>query len=235
MVSTEWTRLDERDDPAARRPGASLRRRFVAWLSAGLLLVLAAIPAAAQTVDTDGDGLFDEDEVALGTDPNLYDTDDDGFGDNHEVVSGTDPLDPSSVPPGEPGAAFDDDGDLLSNGEEQDLGTDPTDPDTDDDGISDFGEVGFEPGSSTGTNPLVFDTDGDGVGDGAEIDAGTDPTVADGVPADDDSAQPVSVLPNTGVGSDVDDEDVGVLPAALAAAVTVVILGAWKLTGQRQS
>lgn len=139
------------------------------------------------------------------------------------------------MPPGEPGATFDDDGDLLSNGEEQDIGTDPNDPDTDDDGISDFGEVGFEPGSSTGTDPLVFDTDGDGAGDGAEIDAGTDPTVADSAPANDEPAQPVSVLPNTGVGSDLDDGDAGFLPAALAAAAAVGLLGARQFAGQRRS
>ncbi len=137
--------------------------------------VVAAEPTTAAPEDADGDGLFDEDEVALGTDPDVYDTDGDGFGDNQEVVSGTDPLDPSSAPAGEPGAALDDDGDQLSNGEEQDLGTDPSNPDTDGDGITDFGEVGFEPGSSTGTDPLAFDTDGDGVGDGDEAAAGTDP------------------------------------------------------------
>jgi hypothetical protein len=42
--------------------------------------------------------------------------------------------------------------------------------------LTDFAEVGFEPGSATGTNPLVVDTDGDGVGDGEEVANGTDPT-----------------------------------------------------------
>ena len=135
----------------------------------------AGADGGGSTLDTDGDGMLDDDEIALGTDPNLYDTDGDGFGDNQEFFNGTDPLDPNSFPQGEPGAAADDDGDLLSNGEEQDLGTDPNDPDTDDDGISDFGEVGFEPGSSTGTDPLDPDTDGDGVDDGTEIENGTDP------------------------------------------------------------
>ncbi len=77
-------------------------------------------PAAAPT-DTDGDGLSDEDEVALGTDidnpdsdgdgladgvevnevgtdPMLADTDGDGADDADEVASGTDPNDPGSVP-----------------------------------------------------------------------------------------------------------------------------------------
>jgi hypothetical protein len=206
---------------------AMLRRRFVVSLSAGLLLALIAVPVSAQAVDSDGDGLFDEDEVALGTDPARYDTDDDGFGDNHEVLSGTDPLDPSSVPPGEPGAALDDDGDLLPNGQEQDIGTDPNDSDSDDDGISDFGEVGFEPGSGTGTDPLVFDMDGDGVGDGAEVEAGSDPTNPDSVPVD--------ALPSTGTGAALVGENDGFLAAALAIAVAAGLFSARKLAGQRRS
>ncbi len=43
-------------------------------------------------VDTDGDGLFDDEEAALGTDPLLVDTDGDGFSDYDEVQAGTDPL-----------------------------------------------------------------------------------------------------------------------------------------------
>ena len=42
--------------------------------------------------DTDGDGLFDHEESALGTDPNLADTDADGFSDYDEVQAGTNPL-----------------------------------------------------------------------------------------------------------------------------------------------
>lgn len=205
---------------------AVLRLHFFVILSAGLLLALTVIPASAQTVDSDGDGLFDEDEIALGTDPARYDTDGDGFGDNLEVVSGTDPLDPNSVPPGEPGATLDDDGDLLSNGEEQNLGTDPNDADTDDDGISDFGELGFEPGSGTGTDPLVFDTDGDGVGDGAEVTAGSDPT--------DPASVLVAALSSTGTGTGLGDEHDGFLAAALAAALAAGLLGVRNFARQRR-
>jgi hypothetical protein len=124
--------------------------------------------------DSDGDGLFDGAEVTGGTDPLLNDTDGDGFGDNAEATAGSDPNDPASVPAGEP--TVDTDGDLLTDAQEAELGTDPATPDTDGDGLTDFGEVGFEPGSSTGTDPLVFDTDGDGVGDGDGIENRTDPT-----------------------------------------------------------
>ncbi len=42
--------------------------------------------------DSDGDGLCDEEEVELGTDPNNPDTDGDGISDKDEVFLGTDPL-----------------------------------------------------------------------------------------------------------------------------------------------
>lgn len=44
-------------------------------------------------VDSDGDGLTDEEEEALGTDPNDVDTDGDNYWDSWEVAEGTDPLD----------------------------------------------------------------------------------------------------------------------------------------------
>ncbi len=45
-------------------------------------------------VDTDGDGLFDGQEIIIGTDPTDPDTDDDGINDGDEVFNNTDPLDP---------------------------------------------------------------------------------------------------------------------------------------------
>lgn len=51
-------------------------------------------------VDTDGDGLTDEEEAALGTDPNNRDSDGDGISDGDEVAAGTDPLDPLDPVPG---------------------------------------------------------------------------------------------------------------------------------------
>jgi hypothetical protein len=45
--------------------------------------------------DTDGDGLTDKNEGAIGTDPTNPDTDTDGLTDGAEVEGGTDPLDPN--------------------------------------------------------------------------------------------------------------------------------------------
>ena len=42
--------------------------------------------------DADGDGLSDEEEAELGTDPQDPDSDDDGFDDGEEVAVGTNPL-----------------------------------------------------------------------------------------------------------------------------------------------
>jgi hypothetical protein len=83
--------------------------------------------------DSDGDGLNDGQEIAIGTDPDDWDTDDDGRNDWHEVTGGgpipTDPFDPDT----------DDDG-LLDSAEV--FGLNPTNPlnaDTDGDGLCDGG------------------------------------------------------------------------------------------------
>jgi len=83
--------------------------------------------------DSDGDGLNDGEEVAIGTNPDDCDTDDDGRNDWHEVTGGgpipTDPFDPDT----------DDDG-LLDSAEV--FGSNPTNPvnaDTDGDGLCDGG------------------------------------------------------------------------------------------------
>ncbi len=57
---------------------------------------LGTDPALA---DTDGDGLLDGEEVdEFGTDPFTFDSDDDTFPDPLELEAGTDPLDPASTP-----------------------------------------------------------------------------------------------------------------------------------------
>ncbi len=55
-------------------------------------LGLAGCATPTETLDTDGDGLDDQQETALGTDPNQADTDGDGILDAAELDLGTDPL-----------------------------------------------------------------------------------------------------------------------------------------------
>lgn len=70
----------------------------------------------ATYTDTDGDGLMDAEETALGTDPASADSDVDRLGDADEAGMGTDPL------------VGDTDGDTYLDGDEVAEGTDPTDP-----------------------------------------------------------------------------------------------------------
>ena len=98
--------------------------------------------------DPDNDGLTDEEEADIGTDPNDPDTDDDGIDDGQEVADGTDPLDDCDNIGGTARPDSDCDNDGLTTSEETALGTDPNDPDTDGDGINDGQEV------LDGTNPL---------------------------------------------------------------------------------
>lgn len=157
--------------------------------------------------DSDGDGLDDDTELDLGTDPAVKDSDKqaeptplgttpqllppdqwgDGFNDlleNERARLGYDPLYQSL--PVQPCPAFDpaggvdlldEDGDGLNGCEENLYGTDRTRPDTDGDGLSDFLEARL------GTDPNVregdADTDFDGVKNMDEIRRGTNPIEPD--------------------------------------------------------
>jgi hypothetical protein len=130
-------------------------------------------------IDTDGDGLTDAEEYALGTHPRLVDTDGDGISDFDEVRGRltlpfdgkprfTNPLD------------ADTDNDLLSDGFELTVGwdvtldlvtrrvfSDPTTPDLDGDGLWDNDERTAT--ATSGTDPNNPDTDGDGTTDRVEV------------------------------------------------------------------
>ena len=107
----------------------------------------------AGPVDSDGDGLTDDVENMIGTNPNDPDTDGDMLLDGEEVNDTmTNPL------------LSDTDGDGLDDFEEVMGPTDPLDLDSDDDGLTDGDEVLTE-----GTDPASCDSDGDGIADGTEL------------------------------------------------------------------
>ena len=127
-------------------------RGFLEHLASLALLSLAlAPPVPAHAEDCDEDGLSDEEEAQLGTEPCLEDTDGDRALDGEEVTLGTDPLDEDT------------DGDGLHDGREPNwnqvmAGGDGSicalTPDCDGDGILDPDEGGFDGGSSPGCRDL---------------------------------------------------------------------------------
>jgi hypothetical protein len=124
----------------------------------GTTYFIPATTPPISKVDSDGDGLYDESEAELGTDPKKKDTDNDGLEDGFEVnVSGTDPL------------LEDTDRDGTSDYDEIYLTqTDPLSPhetpilDTDDDGLPNVIEIAL------GTDINNPNTDGDRYTDGEE-------------------------------------------------------------------
>jgi len=53
---------------------------------------------ASEGTDSDGDGLTDDEEIGIGTNPNNPDSDGDGAGDGDETTGGHDPQNPDSTP-----------------------------------------------------------------------------------------------------------------------------------------
>jgi hypothetical protein len=134
---------------------------FATALSAcGGYVVVSTPPPRDVIIDSDGDGLSDDEEYVIGTDPYNEDSDFDRLFDLEEIeVTYTDPL------------YVDSDEDGLSDGTEVlDWYTDPLHWDTDGDGLSDREEVTYY-----FTDPVNADSDGDGYSDGREIAEGYDP------------------------------------------------------------
>ena len=157
------------------RPGSRLALRDIVVMNSNALL-----RGKAPVADSDGDGLSDEEEAKVGTDPLNPDTDGDGVGDGIELrlaAAGNefDPLVPGTFKAcaslTDPFADHDLDG--LTDCEEAVLRTDPYLVDSDRDGVPDVVEVRL------GSNPLVddrlIDSDQDGINNGDEVKEGLDP------------------------------------------------------------
>ena len=136
---------------------------------------VAVLPATEEIdyeTDTDEDGIPDDIEKLIGTDPLSEDTDEDELSDYLEVfIIESDPLVWDSITSGVSDGDADCDEDGISNKEEQRLGTNPLNKDTDGDGLDDIEEI-----EDYGTDPLKRDTDDDGIEDADELKLGLDPT-----------------------------------------------------------
>lgn len=137
---------------------------YKAWMTPAIANFNGFLPSKSKTdnfkapgdVDSDGDGLSDAAEIALGTNPFDVDTDHDGLTDDQEVNDyGTNPLNPDT------------DSDGLTDYEEVMIyHINPLSANTDNDGFTDYEEVVV-----FGSDPNTPDTDinGNGIPDSVEV------------------------------------------------------------------
>jgi outer membrane protein OmpA-like peptidoglycan-associated protein len=114
--------------------------------------------------DPDGDGLYNQQEEALGSNPVRFDTDNDALSDGREYRLGTDLLLADSDADG-----------LIDYGEVLLHGTDPLRRDTDGGGRGDGEEVLLDRTDPLSAGDDLYDADGDGLPNYVETRLGTDP------------------------------------------------------------
>lgn len=137
--------------------------------------------SALDQVDSDGDGLTDAQELALGTDPLNPDTDGDGFSDGAEVYFAArggnfNPLRPDpGCPPALRGVDSDCDG--ILDCDEQLIGSNAASQDSDNDGIPDG--IEWQIGTQPASNDRELDPDSDGLKNFMEARLHTNPLVPD--------------------------------------------------------
>jgi hypothetical protein len=146
-------------------------RSFDLITISSILFILVVIPGCIDDepgeLDTDGDGIIDEEDP---------DVDGDGIWDIHEIRAGMDPLDPSDK-------YQDMHGDGVDNKNEIDTSTDPNDPEDFSnemkENISKYGLPLFEKAPSLYGKINDADFDDDGMPDHWELQFQTDPQIPD--------------------------------------------------------
>ena len=165
--------------------GSKIEKKKLILIASCLIVVIVLIyvlgtpyfaPSIAPpilNVDADGDGLFNDQEIKLGTDPQKKDSDNDGLEDGFEVNScGTDPLSEDTDKDGI--SDYDEilinETDPLVPNQESTSDTDenPTDVSPNDNSSSDV-----TPNDTDNTQDATLDTDDDGIPDAKEIEIGT--------------------------------------------------------------
>jgi hypothetical protein len=182
-----------RDEVIVRWPGAGSETLTNVAVDGRINLVHGSIDpdTCLAGTDTDNDGLFDSEEIAVGTDPADADSDDDGVGDLIEVGSVSSPMDTDTdgtIDALDP----DDDNDTVPTiAEDADGDGNPANDDADGDGIPDYRETDADDDGFTddvdncpaAANPSQSDVNGDGIGDACQ----PDDVDEDGWPNDDDN------------------------------------------------
>jgi hypothetical protein len=109
----------------------------------GTATVTITVQPGGPPVDSDGDGLDDDEELSYGTDPYDPDTDNDGLTDGEEVSNGTDPNDPDT------------DGDGIIDGDEVTSDSDPNNGDQDGNGTPDGQDDWDDDGIPNASDPTA--------------------------------------------------------------------------------
>lgn len=157
-----------------------MNKKFVLVVIATVIFVLVLLMtinliSSVKNVDTDNDGLLRQEELSIGTNPDLSDTDFDNIPDGDEYNYWMDRYDETGIEDYKPDGDIDGDGiknildedsdnDGVTDGIEIQEGSDPTKTDTDGDGLTDFEEINGI------TDPANPDTDQDGIPDNEDLD-----------------------------------------------------------------
>lgn len=162
VISTQWTAVAGEHRFRAKIVNAVSIDKLNVRTSLGSDILSELSDAITVKVDSDHDGVTDDQEIINGTNPNNPDTDHDGLPDGHDP----DPTNPDT----------DGDGDKDGHDPAPTNGSVFTPPDTDHDGIPDASDSDIDNDgifnwveTKNGTDPNKADTDGDHVRDKQDV------------------------------------------------------------------